>query len=276
MCFKKLFTRPDKPTAHYARKALLFGINDYPGTGSDLNGCVNDVYDVKKKLEESTPKFNIKIFTDAQVTRQVFRFELNEAIYDLIPGDVLVVHYSGHGTYVNDVSGDESDGYDEALYLYDGPLIDDDIRNILEGIPDGATVVMILDCCFSGTITRSLLSNDLDSVSKSLVEKNRFFPNPIVKKSTKSIKVKNKLAKSDDMKWITFSGSGEHQTSADAYINGKYNGAFTYFMLKALRPNITYAQWAHYTSNLFATSNFEQVPQIEGPESLLNNLIFYI
>jgi len=265
MCFKKLFNRPDKPSAHSTRKALLFGINDYPGTGSDLNGCVNDVYDVKKKLEESTPKFDIMMFTDAQVTRQVFRFELNEAIFDLLPGDVLLVHYSGHGTYVNDLSGDENDGYDEALYLYDGPLIDDDIRDILEGIPDGATVVLLFDCCYSGTISRSAVPK---------IEKNRFFPFPTTgKKGTPTIV--RKLAKSDDMRWITFSGSGEHQTSADAYIDGKYNGAFTYFFLKYLKPMITYKQWQHYVSEAFEASRFEQRPQIEGPEALLNNLTFF-
>ena len=28
-----------------AKRALCIGINDYPGTGSDLAGCVNDAHD---------------------------------------------------------------------------------------------------------------------------------------------------------------------------------------------------------------------------------------
>lgn len=46
----------------------------------------------------------------------------------------LVVHYSGHGTYTNDASGDETDGQDEALYLFDGAFLDDRLSKILEGI----------------------------------------------------------------------------------------------------------------------------------------------
>jgi hypothetical protein len=89
------------------------------------------------------------------------------------------------------------------------------------------------------------------------------------------VKLRSRLAKGDGMKWITFSGSGEHQTSADAYIDGRYNGAFTHFALKALKAGITYKQWAQYVANLLSASRFKQVPQIEGNEALLNNLVFY-
>lgn len=267
MCFKKLFNKPEREELHPARRALLFGINDYPGDSSDLNGCVNDVYDVKEKLDSLYPDFVTKIFTDSNATISTFEYELAKEVEKLQAGDVLLIHYSGHGTYVTDKNGDEQDGYDEALYLYDGPLIDDDIRGMLEGIPEGATVILIFDCCYSGTITRSV------ALKK---EKNRFYPSPVGKKSTGSLKIKNRFAKGNDMRWITFSGSGEHQTSADAYINGRYNGAFTYFLLKLLKPGITYKQWAGYVSEAFEGSRFEQRPQIEGPEGLLNNIVFYI
>jgi metacaspase-1 len=32
-------------------------------------------------------------------------------------GDVVFVHYSGHGSRVRDTSGDEDDGYDEIILL---------------------------------------------------------------------------------------------------------------------------------------------------------------
>jgi hypothetical protein len=49
-------------------------------------------------------------------------------------GPTLIVWYSGHGSYVKDIHGDEEDGVDETLYLYDGNLVDDDINNILQSI----------------------------------------------------------------------------------------------------------------------------------------------
>ena len=49
-------------------------------------------------------------------------------------GPTLIVWYSGHGSYVRDTNGDEADGVDETLYLYDGNLVDDELNNILQGI----------------------------------------------------------------------------------------------------------------------------------------------
>jgi len=53
---------------------------------------------------------------------------------EVFNGPTLVVWYSGHGSYVRDVHGDEEDGVDETLYLYDGNLVDDDINSILQTI----------------------------------------------------------------------------------------------------------------------------------------------
>ena len=37
------------------KKALLVGINDYPGTGNDLAGCVNDAHDWAQVLSQRCP-----------------------------------------------------------------------------------------------------------------------------------------------------------------------------------------------------------------------------
>jgi len=119
----------------------------------------------EKKLNSDFPGFIIRKFQNWEVSRSRFINEVTSAIASLIVGDVLLVHYSGHGTQEMDYHGDEADGYDEAIYLYDGSVIDDDIGNALKSIPDGATVVLMFDSCFSGTIT-SLLINFLSSFSK--------------------------------------------------------------------------------------------------------------
>ena len=49
----------------------------------------------------------------------------------IFEGKVRVIQVSSHGTYVKDTSGDEADGRDEALYLYNGTVIDDEIGAIL-------------------------------------------------------------------------------------------------------------------------------------------------
>ena len=132
------------------RTALLFAINDYPGTQNDLNGCITDQKEMRQLIEHTFPSFIIKPFIDSMVTMAEFTSEVIKHIGYLKPKDFLLVHYSGHGTQVYDPHGDEEDGYDEALYLHDGPVIDDDIGTALKAIPDGVTVFIMLDSCFSG------------------------------------------------------------------------------------------------------------------------------
>ena len=75
-------------------------------------------------------------------------------------GDVLVFYYSGHGSQVADVSGDELDGKDETICPHDyataGMIKDDDFRSLLTGLPAGVNLDVILDSCHSGTGTREL------------------------------------------------------------------------------------------------------------------------
>ena len=76
------------------------------------------------------------------------------------------------------------------------------------------------------------------------------------------------------MWWLSFSGSQDTQTSADAYIGSSYNGAFTYFAMKCLKPEMTYKDWYMMTKTLLAESNFEQIPELQGPEEQQNKKVF--
>jgi len=257
MCFKRWFHKPDPvPTEPANKRILLFAINDYPGSANDLSGCLNDIDDVEKMLNAAFPGFNILKFKDSQVTRKAFIDNITSAISLLRPGDELAVWYSGHGTYTYDKNGDEQDGYDEAVYLYDGMVIDDDIGAALKNIPDGATVLLCFDSCFSGTVTRN-------------PHKNRFIDPGLPRREKKRVRF-NKA----EMNYIVISGCGEHQTSADAYIDGRYNGAFTYFALKTLAPGITYNQWIGRIHQYLPSKDFDQNPTIEGNSILLNKKVF--
>ncbi len=109
------------------RHALCIGINDYPGTGSDLAGCVNDAHDWGEELTKRS--FDVELMLDAQATGDAMRAAMRRRLRTASAGDVVVITYSGHGTWVRDRDADESDGRDEALCPYDistaGPLLDD-------------------------------------------------------------------------------------------------------------------------------------------------------
>ena len=51
-------------------------------------------------------------------------------------GKVRVIDVSSHGSNVKDNDGDEPDGRDEAVVMYDRFVIDDEIRAILDAMPE--------------------------------------------------------------------------------------------------------------------------------------------
>lgn len=80
---------------------------------------------------------------------------------------------------------------------------------------------------------------------------------------TKPVK---KIAKSDDRQmWIVFSGCGEEQTSADAYINGQYQGAFTWADLKSYSRGSEFAREIDLCKERLFLNHFQQVPELSGP-----------
>jgi metacaspase-1 len=262
MCWRKIVSwfKPDPMVENKNKTALLFAINNYPHEANDLNGCINDQNDVADKLEYLFPgEWSIVKFHDSEVTKSNFRNTIKNYIVSMSSGDTLLIHYSGHGTQVP--SATESDGYNEAVYLYDAYLEDDDFNEVLQLIPDGAKVIIALDSCFSGTATRLLNPRYV---------KSRYYPIHEIK----GLKRAKKYLKSDLMKWVVFSGCREDQTSADAFISGRYNGAFTYYWLRALKKGITYQQWADDTIYGIHLGGFEQVPTIEGDSNLINQIIF--
>jgi len=141
-----------------AKRALLTGCN-YPGSKHALKGCINDVLAVQDMLttvyDFDPSDISVMIDTDdnyEQPTGGNIKRKLSELVAASQPGDVLVFHYSGHGTQVpSDL--EEADAKDEALCPTDmNTITDDDLRVILMKLPDGVKFTMIADCCHSGTL----------------------------------------------------------------------------------------------------------------------------
>jgi len=236
---------------------LSFAINNYPGgSANDLNGCINDQNDLIEKL----PGWSVTAFKDHEVTRSNFRNTIKNYIVGMRSGDILMIQYSGHGTRVADRSGDETDGYDEAIFLTDGSFTDDQFNELMLLIPEGAIVIVVLDSCFSGTATRN----------KGTYFKKKFVPS----EDLPNWECAPKIVKDAPLNHIVFSGCKSDQTSADSMIDGRYNGAFSYFWLRTMDVNKTYKQWCDDTIYKLYIHGFEQVPTLEGPDDMINRTIF--
>src|ERR1043165_5062318 len=125
------------------RKALLVGINNYPG--SPLRFCINDASIVGAILEtngDGSPNFETRVEKDVST-----KSALKKMIVDLFQGesDCAFFFFSGHG-YVNELGGyiitPDYKSYDEGVSM-------DEIL-VLAGKSEARNKIIILDCCHSG------------------------------------------------------------------------------------------------------------------------------
>ena len=80
-----------------SKTALCVGINNYPGTNMDLQGCVNDANDWAEVLQARG--YAVSMLLDAQATKAAMVQALTSVIGGAASGDSLVITFSGHGTY---------------------------------------------------------------------------------------------------------------------------------------------------------------------------------
>lgn len=280
------------------KHALCIGINDYPGTHMDLAGCVNDANDWAVLL--GARGFDVKTLLDAQATKAAMVEGFRSVIGLAASGDVVVITYSGHGTYVPDTDGDELDGLDEALCPYDlqtngAALIDDEIHDLLLARKPGVRLVLISDSCHSGTVTRAA-APDPDAED---APRPRFMPmgnwlpeeqlprgasgKPLAQLAVTAGSSAFRSAVSRKSGDLLLAGcqEGPNNFSYDARIKGRANGAFTYYALKALaaleahQPNATYADWHRaITPQYLPSASYPQSPQIFGDAVARRRKIF--
>lgn len=269
-----------------SKKALCVGINDYPYDGSDLNGCVNDAL-AWADLLVSHYDFaanDVRMLSDAQATKVAIMSGLQAMLTGAKAGDVLVFTNSSHGTYEADTSGDESK-YDEAICPYDcadNLLMDDDLRSLFANLPRGVKLTVISDSCFSGTVTRAAVAEVIPGLKTPDDRRVRFL-NPALRGSAvlanpwkADPKSKSKYPESK-MKEILLSGCSDKEYSYDAWIEGSYHGAMTYFALQAIRAaayKITWQQLYARANYLVDDAGYPQHPQLEGQKTNKKRQIF--
>jgi metacaspase-1 len=277
-----------------AKRALLIGVNKYQMAGADLRGCVNDVVNLKSVLQDLygfKPR-DIAVLTDGKATQKAMADGITGLLRGAKPGDVLVLHFSGHGSNVPDADGDEADGRDEILCPTDldwkRPFTDDWLRRTFDRhLQPGVSLTAIMDCCHSGTITRAVAPPDATIVQ-------RYLPSPwdlVAEESGRNLrgKVQTSLRKSRsasrrlsdivnaDLPEVLITGCRDTQTSADAFLGGAFNGALTYSLMAAIRESggrLTYRQLHERALKQLRKGRFDQVPQLEGRKARFDQPLF--
>ena len=216
------------------KKALLVGIN-YIGTNAQLAGCINDVYHMQDVLKQVYGFEDITILEDGEMatelpTKDTIVYHMRSLVENVSPGDVLVFHYSGHGSSMRDVNNDEKDRMDEMLcpldYQLNGFITDDAIYStLIQQVPPGVKLICFIDACHSGTMCD--LKYNFKYVSPPIATANfeEWGNNFKLWQENKNVTLGTVMM---------FSGCQDEQTSADAYISSQSQGAFTWAFLSVL------------------------------------------
>jgi hypothetical protein len=268
-----------------SKRALLIGVNEYAIPGANLRGCVNDVHNIAGALTElyGFAESDITMLLDDAATKAAMTRGISDLVDTAKPGDVLYLHYSGHGSNVPDTSGDETtDHRDEILCPHDldwnDPLIDDWLRTTFDRLDPRASLTVVMDCCHSGSNTREPVR--IGGPEPEVIS--RFLPNPDDEAAGGSFtgtpgRVRRRRPDTDvhvvDITETLLSGCRDDQTSADADIGGVYNGALTYYLVQAMRedPQVTYRA-LHARTLAGLRGNYDQVPQLEGRATRLDQV----
>ena len=160
-----------------SKRALVIGL----GQQEDKNwGKINgdkDVAYVQKMLKDAGYK-EVRTLINKQATKARIVTAFNSLTNRCRVGDVVYIHFSGHGQQVTDVNGDEwPDSLDEAWIPYDAylsygkkdkgekHLIDDELNVLLTAIKNKignqGKMLVVVDACHSGDSSRGDEDDDV-------------------------------------------------------------------------------------------------------------------
>jgi len=259
-----------------AKHALCIGINDYPGTDSDLSGCVNDAGDWTVAFENR--EFMVRKLIDKQATGNAIRAAVKAMVKNAESGDSIVVQYSGHGSFVPDRDGDEPDGVDECLCPQDvnrrGPITDDELFELLRPRQKGVRVLMISDSCHSGSVTRFAPNAIPPAVPGDNPPelKVRFLPPAAYLSGHEMARMGKRhggrpARPKNHHTALLLAACQDNEYSYDAYFQGRPNGAFTFVALRTLATlpsEATYEDWFKKIRLMLPSRQYPQTPNLFG------------
>lgn len=291
-----------------AKKALLFGLN-YRGTNNELYGCINDVVHLQEYL--SGRGFQVETCTDdtqEKPTRSIIIAKTLAFLTSLGPTDVGFLWYSGHGSIV---SG--KNAWVPLDYSTSGFLMENAFESVIKSVRSGCRLFIGSDSCYSGSmfdirydvepngtiaseLARQVAREQRASVPDGIVGLASDIPKQDVTVShTKGLPFEavvqaraniTNYALYDTRKIISnahvvfLSGCRDNQTSADAYMENKSQGAMTWAFLRACRTTVTEGASLGMLQDLMRSAlrgRFSQVPQISfgGPLSPFTKLSIF-
>lgn len=230
------------------RRALVIGIGQQEDKAwGKINGD-RDVPFVEEMLTNAKFKTgNVKKLVNQQATKAAIVSAFKSLASQSKRGDMVYVHFSGHGQQMKDVHNDEKDGLDECWIPYDAyrkpcekdkgekHLTDDEVNYYLNAIRDkigdSGKMLVVIDACHSGDATRG----DEDEVVRGvedIFEAIKSFIWGTAREHNKK-NVVNPNAKENKERWITISACKSDQVNFE--MKSPAVGKLTYALYKKVK-----------------------------------------
>lgn len=239
------------------RYAILAGSN-FVGTPNQLRGCINDLINVRKLIENSGIII-LADLRDADMSTANWKAALTNAAAIAEAGDVVFHMHSHHGAQVKDNS--EEDGLAEIWCPNDfdfSParmITDKWMASMIASLKPGVQWIDWADCCHAADSIRQLWCPG---------EQPRFISNPALN-DFEAKRLIPMVVAGQDRKGVLLAACRSSQTSADARINGEHCGAFSHFLLQSLNemPNGTYEELLLRTTQHLGLGGYDQKPELD-------------
>lgn len=229
------------------KRAFLVGISHYDTalTGyqwNNING-VEDVNLLNPVLKKQG--FTTTTLLDEQATFNNIISQITQFTNKTKKGDIVYLHFSTHGQPVEDLSGDEEDGWDESIVpidaykiykrdVYEGKkhLTDDMlnkyVRKLREKIGATGFLYVVIDACHAGTSSRA---NDetIRGTHVGFTYNNRVFKPSTSKKSHYRIEAS---AKQSNVLFLE--ACRPDQVNTEIKVDGKRYGSLSYNIAQTL------------------------------------------
>lgn len=229
------------------KRAFMVGISHYDTalTGYQWNN-INGVEDIKllKPILEKQD-FSSTVILDEQATFNNIIRQLSQFTDNTRKGDIVYLHFSTHGQPVEDINGDEEDGWDEAIVpidaykiykkgTYEGEkhltddLLNKYVKRLRDRIGNTGFLYVVIDACHAGTSSRA----NNETVRGTHVG---FTYNNKVFKPSGSKKSHYRIAHSAKQANVLFlEACRPDQTNTEIKVDGNRYGPLSYNISKAL------------------------------------------
>lgn len=231
---------------NHNKRALVICVTEQEDKSWGAINTSNDLHYVKSLLESSG--YNDAAFlVGKNATKEGIVKAFRSLAERCLPGDLVYVHFSGHGQRVTDLDGDEElekkgDKFDESWVPYDAyqeycehdkgekHLIDDEVAQLLSDVKSkigtSGHILVVVDACHSRGSTRGTSDEskfEPDEAPVRGVEKKFIIPYAGKYKEQCKVRVEED--------WLTLSACADYEPNYECRdSDGKFVGKLTFLM----------------------------------------------